>query len=221
MAKVILSASTILLLTLIWAGGAGCAESDSVIAVAPFDLMLTSSDLDSYPGLVISPEALLVILPEPRAGTLLAAGAVTILGSEPRVPLWIVPGEVPEDVAGETGVAVRYTTQSSTVVEADRASADRLRSRGYFVVKAKFRPVADLKQPHFGSEAVEQLLRKRPLTGARTRFMRSLSDSVDTLLIKSTLFDLTYDVDLGDYRSRYACRIDLNRDIAPYIEDRL
>ncbi|MFH1314515.1 MAG: M28 family metallopeptidase, partial [Candidatus Eisenbacteria bacterium] len=47
------------------------------------------------------------------------------------------------------------------------------------------------------------------------------SDSVDTLLIKSTLFDLTYDVDLGDYRSRYACRIDLNRDIAPYIEDRL
>jgi hypothetical protein len=216
-----LSVPAVLLFALVWVGGATSGEPDSVIAVAPLDLVLTSGDFDSCSGLVISPEALLVVVPEAASGHLLAAGAINVLGLMPPLPLWMTPDRVSEDTVRETGIHVLYTTGSTTVFEADPGRAHHLRSMGHSVVRIKLRPIYDLKRPHFGTEAVERLLSERPLTEARKRFIRSLSDSVDTLLIRNTLFDLTYDEDLGQHRSRYACRVDLNRDIAPYIIDRL
>jgi hypothetical protein len=216
-----LSVSAIIVSTLVWVGGAASNEPDSVIAVAQLEAVLTESTFDSYSGAAISPDAVLVLVPEPATGHLLASGAINVLGSRQPLPLWTTPGDVSEEAVRESGIEIVFETGYTTVFEADYGRADRLRSMGYSVVELEFRPISDLKRPHFGSEMVERFLSERPLTEARKRFVKALSDSVDTLLIRSTLFDLTYDETIGDHRSRYVCREDLNRDIAPYLVDRL
>jgi hypothetical protein len=221
MAKLKLSVSAAVVFALLWAAGAAASEPDSVIAVAPLETVLASGDLDTYSGAAISPEAVLLVLPETVLGPLLSSGTVNVLEARARLPLWITPGEVPAAAADESGIRVLFTTGYTTVFEADHDSAERLRSKGYHVVRLRLRPISDIKRPHFGSQMVERFLSERPLTEARRRFVRALSDSVDTLLIETTMYDLTYDESVGDYRSRYACRTDLNDDIAPYLIDRL
>jgi hypothetical protein len=151
------------------------------------------------------------------------AGAKPERAAEPTSDrsLWLTPGALAEDVARDLGLRIIRRSEVSTLFEADLESAYRLYDRGHFIARAHSRPEADLVRRHFGEALTRDLIADRPLTEERRRLVASLADSVSADSIRETIRFLSYDVVSSQYRSRFAPRRDLRRDITPYVHAKL
>jgi hypothetical protein len=178
-----------------------------------------------YQFFVFGPYQVLVVLSgEDSArlkGRLAPAGeGMGVIGPKPAERLWVSPKPIPPDVALEAGIRVIRVGAANTLFEASRDNAFRLLERGYFVTEVDFRPLADLRRPHFGRDLTEALLAARPMNEARRGFMGSLAESVSADSLRNAIYFLTYDQAGGKYRSRFAARYDLENQVEPYIWDR-
>ncbi|MFZ1948176.1 MAG: M28 family metallopeptidase [bacterium] len=203
----------------------GGATPDRVLAVMDLAEALDTPGLADVPGLVLSPRDLVVVIESGTgvegARALDGAGRARLVGRVPARPLWIADGSLDEDLARELGLTIVYAAGRSTLFEADRNDAYRLLERGYFIVQAGFRPLRDLARPDIGPALADRLLRDRPLSEERVRFLRSLVGSVDTARIDAAVRFLAYDEADSVYRSRFAPRRDVREEITPYIYNSL
>jgi hypothetical protein len=186
----------------------------------PLEDALTNPALWDSPGFVLSAETVLVVAGAEQAGGLLSSGARSV-GVRTDVPLWTAIGEIPEHDARELGLEILLAAEGQTVFAATRDQAYQLLARGYFVVEIDFQPVGQLGPTTLSEEIHDRLAERRPLTEGRVRFMRSISDSVDSVRIRNTLYFLNYDSNSGAYRSRFAARPELRQDVTPSIADTL
>jgi hypothetical protein len=165
----------------------------------------------------------------PGAGRMSAEGEGTAERAEPggtaapapAKTLWLTPGALADDTARDLGLRIVDRSEVSTLFEADLESAYRLFDRGHFIARAGIRPAADLARQHFGEAFTRDLIAEHPLTAELKRLVASLVDSVSADSIRETIRLLSYDTVGGKYRSRFAPRRDLARDITPYISAKL
>jgi hypothetical protein len=206
------------------AGAPEGAKQDRVLAVVDLGAALARPELADLPCLVLSPRDLVVVVGggDGVEGVRVldgvgGMGRARLVGSVPARPLWIADGALGEDLAEELGLEIVYTADHGTLFAADRNAAYRLLERGYFIVEARFRPLGDLARPDVGPALADRLLRDRPLSAERARFLKSLVGPVDTARIDAAVRFLAYDEAGGVYRSRFAPRHDVRDKITPYI----
>ncbi len=202
-------------------GNAICNPDDFMVAVMPLDAAFARSDLDDSPGFILPSESVLIVVSQDEAGELAAGSRIRPVGRHPDVPLWITYAELPEHIIRDLGLRILVMTETYTVFEASKDAAYYTLARGYPVVEIELRPVAALKRPPRLEGFLDELAGERPLTPSRTRLIRSVSDGVDSLRLERTIYRLSYDADMGEYRSRFAGRPELSRDITPYLVDTL
>jgi len=199
---------------------AACTAGDpgeTVIAILPFDA-LSAGDLGSYSGFALSEEEVMVVLP----GTATLPGEEgAVLERRRGVPFWISASRIPEHALEGAGARLVYRGSSSTVIEADPASARDLVARGFILSELELRPLGEIAKPGLAEIMLDDLLAERPLTEARRRLMSALADSVDTLDMWLTIEELAWDRKAMEYRSRYACREELGDYSAPLLVSRL
>jgi hypothetical protein len=202
-------------------GASVSGQGDSRLAVVPLDQVIEGSEFDACYGLVVSEDAVLILLPGRLPDRLEGAPGIQVADRPVRGPLWIAHGHVSEELARDAGVSLLFLTGPNTVFEADVADAYKLHSYGYFVVRLDFRPLSDLKRPPAGAGLLERLLRRRPLTPGRQHFIRQVSAGVDSSRLEDAVRWLSYDADRHGYRSRFAPRHEVEEEVVPYLEDLL
>jgi hypothetical protein len=209
------------LAALILPGFALGADADSVIAIVGFDEAVVSPELAEYTGSVISPESVLVVVPERQARDVLAHAPGRLLEKTREWPLWVTPRRLPEGIIAELEIEVIFRSGTTTVFQAHASTAHDINTRGWPVIRLRLRPLASLFAASLGEDLMKRLVAERPLTQARRAFMAELADSVDTLNLRQDLRWLCRDEAPGGFRSRFAPREELEHDVVPYLTERL
>ncbi|HVP57768.1 MAG TPA: M28 family peptidase [bacterium] len=207
------------------APGPGWSQSDSVLVVVPLADVLEGSHYDACRGFVLSRDQALVMLAgedaHALAGTRALEQGLSATRRQGGERLWASSKPIPADVALQAGIRVLATAGATTVFTVPPEAVYRLLEKGYFVSEVDLRPLAELKQPHFGRDLTLRLLEERPMSEARRDFIHSLADSVNADSLRKIIYLLTYDQAAGQYRSRFAARYDLEDYTEPFILNRL
>jgi hypothetical protein len=199
-------------------------DVDSQIHIVPLHDVLGQTGLRDLGVFVLSGEEALVEVPArdaERLDVLSSAG----LGARGTLPLYMVPGQVPDEAlaAGveEGGIEVLHSDEKRIIFRARPEAAYRLDRQGYSVARIDFTPLSRLADTPDARPVYENLVAARPLTTARVDFMKSMSESVNADSLHDFIYFLSYDSGEGDYRSRFAARYDLDEDVTPELERRL
>jgi hypothetical protein len=197
------------------------AEAGRVLALLDAGLAMPVARSDDVPAFPISDGDFLVSLDDEALGELAGRAGVTVLLRAPDLPLWITPGQIPDDLVPRSGIRVVLRTPVSTIYAARSDDAYGLSAHGYFPVRIRFRPLSRLLAPPKGEHLLADLVEARPLTEARVRCMMGVAGPVDTNSVFDTIYHLNYDESQGRFRSRFVVRPELEAETVPYLVARL
>jgi acetylornithine deacetylase/succinyl-diaminopimelate desuccinylase-like protein len=214
---VVLAASAAIIGLAAPGNGAG---RDSVLTVVGREYAVSNPVLVDCPAHEMADNRLLVMVPGSLAGRLPMLEAAVPSGAIEN-PLWVTPAEVPPEVARRAGVEVVFRDRVNTVFVASEDAAYDLMAQGYFIVKVELLPLRQTVPPVWGRLMTKQILERRPLDTARIGFIRTVSDSVDTLRLKDILHFLEYDDANDRFRSRFQVRPEVRQEVVPYMIDML
>jgi hypothetical protein len=199
--------------------GAAFGDRDaSLIALADRENALNDQSLQDCPAYIISPDKIVLMVPEASAGEVPDLEAARVLPGG-QLPLWITANPIPDGTALRLGLEILLSEGVNTVFAATEDAAYGLMAEGYLVVRMEFVPLHRMQPEPWRRRLVGEMLESRPLDSARAEFMMAVMDSVDSLRLKSALHFLEYDDENSRYRSRFQARPETREEVVPFLED--
>ena len=217
-AAVLFAAAVLLSWVSIWG------ETESELHIVPLQEALSRPAWRDVGVFLLSADDVLIEV-APRDARRLDISPSVNLGARGTMPLYMVQGrfldEVRAAVPEEEGLDILHADPERVIFRAGPDTAYRLDIRGYGVARIGFTPLSRLMDAQDMRPVHEGLLAARPLTPSRLGFMKAMSESVSADSLFEDIYFLSYDDDLGEYRSRFAARHDLDDDITPVMYDML
>jgi hypothetical protein len=193
------------------------------LQIVPAPQVLSRPDAGDVRVFMLSPGEMLVEVP-PGTEEFQALPAVA-LGAAGALPLYIGPGGISREalasMAGGEGIEVLFDDADRVIFQATPEVAFRLYRLGYEAAPVELTPVSELVRLPDARPMYDGLAAQRPLSRARTAFMKSMAESASADSLLSTIYFLSYDAGAEQYRSRFAPRYDLDKNVRPEVYARL